>query len=409
VTATPHIDCDPRSPFPNGGDRRLIPRLGRNDKPLLDDFEGFATPLICQSVSDAKANPGLAVRAVDLRLARVLDPECDNNQLRCRARSSKFQKLEYSLRGRWTGARPRLGKLIRYIERTLEEERASGTHAFIAPNHVAGGAWTESRQTELLIQSLAHDYFSDEGLQEPSPGDPLQRRRAFFIGATFAIKTLIDPHERRRLIAVYRSLLGDAFWVRIDGLSDRATPEEVEAASEFLIGLHVASGRPVVIVGPGNLGLPYLASGLSTCLGFGSHEYYSAPEEKDPTGSKGFNWVAVHRPLLRNVSPRHPNDFAHAAFAAFPCTCGYHPANQPPANGTPRRQHSVHCRVADWFSLGSVPVSQAEVEMERRIALAEAGGRTLREPRPFPAAVFRAVKTGADQAREGRERWRDTG
>ena len=330
---------EPPSPLPGPYDRRLVARFGRDDADLLGDFRGVSTPLVCQSLSDARAKGTVAAKAIELGLAIVFDPECEKNQLREADRPKPFRRLDCSLKGRWIGTWVRPGKLASYVRATLEEERGRGAYAFIAPNHMAEGSWSESRQVELALQREAYTYFNSERLSEPSPGDPFQRPRTFLIGATFSIQTLRDPAERRRLIAAHSALQGDAYWVRIAGLRDRADPDNVRAASAFLVGLNLASGRQVIAVGSGNLSLPFLATGLSVCIGFGSHEYFSLPAKPPARRSSGFNWVVFHRPLLRNVSPRKMGDFAHVAFGATRCPCGHHPATMPPGNGMPRRRH----------------------------------------------------------------------
>jgi hypothetical protein len=396
----------PLESFPRWNERRLVARFGRYDEDLLDEFGGIGTQLVSQALADAKADPRVVVKAHELQLAVVLDPETENNQLSRRLRQASFNALDCALKGRFDNdhGRPRLERLWEYAVRTLEEERSRGTDAFLAPTHVAGGLATQGRQTELELQRLAHRYYVNEDLQEPPPGEPRTLTRRFLASGTFRIETLCDGRERQRLIGAYRELPGDLFWIRVLGLSDRANAHEIACALEFLVGLHLASDRQVVVVGPGNLREPILASGLSVASGFGTHEYLALPRERAQQSSGGFNFVAFHRALLRNVAPRETGDFAHRAFAAFPCACGHHVPGLPPNNGLIRRRHSAHCRIQEWFELGLPSISDAEQEMERRIQIAERGGRTLKEPAPFRAATFRAVRVGAERAREVRLR-----
>jgi hypothetical protein len=273
-----------------------------------------------------------------------------------------------------------------------------GATVFVPPHHVVGGAASNGRSRDLLLQRIAYEHYVHEIEPHGSLVPAVPRR--FAIAATFDLVTLSDPAERARLIRLYAERPGDLLWIRVAHLSDAAPIGQVAAAAKFLFELRAAAARDLVAVGVGTLAYPFLASGLAVALGFGASEYYRGPRARRDEPERGFRFATFHRDGLRNVVPIGPGDLAHVLFNVAPCDCLHHPGDVPPANGWPRRYHSASCRIQDAFELTTLDLFDAEQEMLRRLEVAETLSAAHSPGRPFPADAYRAVIAVARRLRD---------
>ncbi len=339
------------------------------------------------SVAEAKGTK-VVVAAVEHNVEVLLEPEADINVLEPESRPRRFaasavaRRRAYEPEGRERSAR----FFETYAVDTMEAERELGASVFVPPHHLVAGASSRGRERDLLVQRLAHEYFRSEIEPFGSLVEGVPRR--FAVAATFELPVLSDPAERQRLIRLYADLPGNLLWIRVAHLCDTAPIGLINAAAEFLLQLRAAAERDLVAVGIGTLGYPFLASGLSTSLGFGASEYYRGPRTRS---DGGFRYATFHRGALRNVVPAHPGDLAHVLFDLAPCDCPHHPHGSPPANGWPRRYHTASCRVQDSFDLTAPDFYDAEQEMLRRVEIAESLSDEHSPARPFPSEAYRSV------------------
>jgi hypothetical protein len=141
------------------------------------------------------------------------------------------------------------------------------------------------------------------------------------------------------------------YWAQVANLGSAPRPADVRRLSEFLYELERRTDKAVVADRLGQLGLGYLAGGLSGyCIGTGAPEFFRHPPSisvsSDGSKPKGFALVAYHAGYLRNFQTRGPHaSRAAEAFARIRCGCGFHEPGEPPASNVAKKLHCFYCRV----------------------------------------------------------------
>lgn len=352
----------------------LIPRFGQRDRSVFEAFAPYGLQTIAQSIAQNAASRSIAARARLMNLGLIVDPETHRNQLRRAQRTESFNRLEISFPRSWAPEQEHLspGSRRRYLEATLNEQRGRGATVLIPPYHLVGGSGSSARALDLRFVRDAVDMFG--AYAEPD----LVPALALYAGVAVHVGLLLDPGECSWMIEAYSDLEVDGYWIKVDGLSPESSVPAIEAAGNFVFGLQRISGRPVILVGPGNLYLAFLASKLAaTSIGVGQSErvrFTELPETFAPTHR------VYHGTLLRNVVPtRTPRSaaMAEAAFDQFPCDCGHHPPNAIPRGaGVP--SHTLSVRVHEALALGRLADRQeSEAELLRVVMRANDARRAI--------------------------------
>lgn len=213
----------------------------------------------------------------------------------------------------------------------------------------------------LALLRASARYFHEEGLASGAD-ERVRFARPRQLFATIALERRVvrDSEFMRDLLDAYVDAAPSVhgFWVQVANLGSTPRPADVRIVSDFLYELERRAEKPVVPDRLGQLGVGYLAGGLSYCIGTGAPEYLPFPptvvSKNEHKPSKGFAFVAYHAPSMRNFIAQGKNaDRAVRAFANAPCRCGFHESGEPPRGNKAKKLHCFRCRAMQAESVVS--------------------------------------------------------
>jgi hypothetical protein len=347
---------------PYRGDPRLVPWLTRADLGFLNDFEfGPSINLAATDLAAAVLRPTLPRRIRDtLGLGLALHPQLHLLQLATEEQQLHFAD-EIALLGEplETGVDP----LRELLDDQLAEKLAVhlldlavsglGT-ALLAGSFLLLEASRVGLDNNLALLAGSARYFHEEGLADGADERVrFPRPRQLFATISLDRRVLQDEAFMRELLEVYVAAAPGVYgyWVQVANLGSTPRAVDVRRLSELVYELEQRTDKPVVADRLGQLGLGYLAGGLSGyCVGTGAPEFLRFPPsirlKSDGKKPKGFALVAYHAPSLRNfVTQGKHAGRAVTAFAAGPCNCGFHEQREPPLSNKAKKLHCFHCRV----------------------------------------------------------------
>jgi hypothetical protein len=379
---------------PSRGDPRLVPWFTRADLPFLDRVElGPSINLVATGLADAVLRPTLARRVRDnLGRGLALHPQLDLLQLTTERGRLHFAG-EIALLGE------PLEDAIDPLAELLADDVAEGLAVHVIDLGVSGlgtallaGSFlltTPSRiglDNNLALLAASARYFDEEGLVDAADETVrFQRPRQLFATISFDRRVLCNEAFMRELLEAYVAAAPGVYgyWVQVANLGSTPGPADVRALSNFLYELERRTEKPVVPDRLGQLGLGYLAGGLSGyCIGTGAPEFFrqppSIPLSADGSKPRGFALVAYHPGYLRNFQTRGPHaERAAHAFARLRCDCGFHEPSEPPAGNIAKKLHCFHCRVVQTAAvLAGSPAENLRTFLEL-IASGERESRVL--------------------------------
>jgi hypothetical protein len=339
-----------------------VPWVTRADLGFLAEFElGPSITLLATSLADAVLRPTLARRVRDtLGLGLALHPELYLLQLTKEEHQVQFADQITLLSEPLEDAIDPLRELLDDDVTTklavhlldlgvggLATALLTGSFLIPEPNRVG-------LDNNLALLAASARYFDEEGLADGADESvSFQRPRQLFATISIDRRVLQDSEFMRELLEAYAMAAPGVYgyWVQVANVTSTPRPADVRILSDFLYELERRTNKPVVPDRLGQLGLGYLAGGLSGyCVGTGAPEFLSFPPSRriarDGKKPKGFALVAYHAGYLRNFQSigKHA-ERAIAAFATLPCDCGFHTKDEPPRSNKSKKLHCFHCRV----------------------------------------------------------------
>jgi hypothetical protein len=343
---------------PARGTPRLVPWLTRADVGYLAEFE-FG-PLINMAAADLadsvlrstlarriRDNHGLGL-APQLHLLQVTSEEhiarfADEIALLTEPLKRSFDPMRELLDDDETKA---------LAEHLIDLAVSAWATGLLAGSFLLTEASRAGLDNNLALLEASARYFHEEGLADGADERvTFPRPRQLFATISLERAVLRDEEFMRELLEAFVGAAASVygFWVQVANLGSSPRPTDVRVLSDFLYELERRTGKPVVPDRLGQLGLGYLAGGLSYCVGTGAPEYFKFPPTvivKKDGKSNGFSLVAYHARSLRNyVAQGKHAARAVTAFANAPCNCGFHPRNEPPRSNKAKKLHCFRCRV----------------------------------------------------------------
>jgi hypothetical protein len=341
---------------------QLVPWVTRADLGFLGDFElGPSISLLATGLADAVLRPTLARRIRDtLGRGLALHPQLYLLQLTTEEQQLHFAD-EIALLGEPLDdavdpLRDLLGDEVadELAAHVLDLSVTALGTALLAGSFLLKEPSRVGLDNNLALLAASARYFHEEGLADAADESVrFQRPRQLFATISLDRRVLTDDDFMRELLDTYVAAAAGVFgyWVQVANLTSTPRPADVRRLSDFLYELERRTNKPVVPDRLGQLGLGYLAGGLSGyCIGTGAPEFLSFPPSipmtRDGTKPKGFALVAYHGGYLRNFQTRGKNaERAAKAFAQVWCDCGFHEKDQPPPSNKAKKLHCFHCRV----------------------------------------------------------------
>jgi hypothetical protein len=345
---------------PSRGDPRLVPWLTRADIGYLNQFEfGPSINMAAADLADAVLRPTLARRIRDrLGLGLALHPQLHLLQLTTEEHQLRFADEIALLSEPLEGSFDPMSELVdddvaSDLAEHLVDLAVSGLGtALLAGSFLLTEASRVGLDNNLALLHASARYFHDEGLVDGADERVrFPRPRELFATISIDRRVLRDAEFMRELLEAYAAAGGVyGYWVQVANLGSMPRKTDVRTLSAFLYELERRTRKAVVPDRLGQLGLGYLAGGLSYCIGTGAPEYLPFPPtvmvKKDGEKPKGFAFVAYHAPSLRNfVAQGKHADRALKAFANSPCDCGFHGKGEPPRGNKAKKLHCFRCRL----------------------------------------------------------------
>ena len=346
---------------PSRGNPRLVPWLTRADAGYLAEFEfGPMINMAAADLADTVLRPTLARRVRDAHgLGLALHPQLHLLQLTSEEHQQRFAEAIALLSEPIAQSFDPMSEVLDDATATALAEHlidlavsAWGT-ALLAGSFLLTGPSRAGLDNNLALLRASARYFHEEGLADGADervGFP--RTRQLFATISLDRAALRDGDFMRELLEAYvdASATVYGFWVQVANLGSTPQSRDVRFLSDFLYELEQRTSKPVVPDRLGQLGLGYLAGGLSYCVGTGAPEYQKFPPtvivKKDEKKSNGFSLVAYHGPSLRNFVTQGKHAVRAAkAFATGPCECGFHARGEPPRGNKAKKLHCFRCRV----------------------------------------------------------------
>lgn len=270
-------------------DRPLfIPRLGYQQQSLTPLIQSLGVRLVAAPLYYTQTNRELALVPIQRELALALDPGTHLRQLPADQRAPSFNALSF---GRDTDAfdpdRDSVDDALleRLVIDALDLQRGRGATLMLTSFHLSGRPGTRGRDLDLLLARAGVAHFRRERMDEPPDYAACPIAREIYATLAVAIETLRSPYDRRRLADAYLDIASDGYWVKVFGLDETASHEDIRAAGAFLADLR-ADARPVVACGAGQLYLGMLASGVSASIGIaGASVHGFRPTGRRPRGT----------------------------------------------------------------------------------------------------------------------------
>ena len=348
----------------------MIARLGLHDELLLTEFEGFGMGTIGRTIAQAKNGPGLARLARERYGVEVLiDPDTWRNQLPVADRTKGFQKATFALDSVLDLTQRTLSpqEMTEYARTTLQDLAEMRATIFVAPYHLGGAPDCPIRATDLRLARRTVNAFRSLRLEEPRSGDAFPVERRLFAGIAIRPADLLDPAARQMLVHLYSAINVSGYLVKIVGLSENSSVDQVIAAADFVFSLLYKSGRDVVLGGGKNLALAFVGAGLpAAMLGIAEGEVFNIT-----TGGRNQGARPVYNsPLWRSVagSTNAAAFRAEILFNKNPCDCGHHQAKLIPKGLHALKLHTLTKRLEDFRTVSAWPENEVERKMTARIS-----------------------------------------
>ncbi|SRR6266511_1734279 len=346
---------------PSRGNPRLVPWLTRADVGYLNDFEfGPSINMAATDLAGAVLRPTLARRIRNaLGLGLALHPQLHLLQLTTEEHQLRFADdialLSEPLEESVDPMRELVDDAVAVAlaEHLIDLAVGGLGTALLAGSFLLTECSRVGLDNNLALLHASVRYFHEEGLADGAD-DRVRFPRPRQLFATISIdrSVLRDEEFMRELLETHIAAAPGVYgyWVQVANLGSTPRSADVRKLSDFLYEVERRTRKPVVPDRLGQLGLGYLAGGLSYCIGTGAPEYLRFPPtvtvSKDGEKSTGFAFVAYHAPSLRNfVAQGKHAERALKAFANSPCKCGFHDKREPPRGNKAKKLHCFRCRV----------------------------------------------------------------
>jgi len=346
---------------PSRGDPRLVPWLTRADVGYLNEFDfGPMINMAATDLAGAVLRPTLARRIRDtLGLGLALHPQLHLLQLTTEQHKLRFadeiallgEPLERSFDPMSELLNDRVAAKL--AEHVIDLAVSALGTALLAGSFLLPEPSRAGLDNNLALLAAASRYFDEEALAEGADESVrFPRPRQVFATISIDRRVLRDEEFMRELLDAHVAAASGiyGYWVQVANLGSTPRPTDVRVLSDFLYELERRSGKTVVSERLGQLGVGYLAGGLSYCIGTGAPEYLPFPPtltvQKEGEKPRGFAFVAYHAPSMRNfVAQGKHAERALKAFANAPCECGFHEKDKPPRGNKAKKLHCFRCRV----------------------------------------------------------------
>jgi hypothetical protein len=351
---------------PEPTEPRFIPRLGHRQERLGRLLAAEGVTMTVSPLYYMDHNPELALfTGFAPPLGLALDPATHLRQLPYMQRAPAFRKLSFGrCRAKFDPDHSRLTEqeYADLVTQPLNLARPRGATMLLTAYHLTGAVGSRGRTLDLRVAADAVGHFRDQRMDEPPELAAVPVRREIYVVIAVPGQVLESSRERRRLAAAYLELDADGFWVKIEGLSERARRSVIRASGSFLGLLH-EDGRPVVSDGCGHLHPALLANDISTSLGLAGSERFALPKRRDDW-TVGRARTIYHEKYLRSFVAG--GKCADRAFAESSCRCRRHPSHQAPT-GRAIEEHAAIVRTRE-----AADALDGEVEERREWVLANA-------------------------------------
>lgn len=334
----------PHPLHPHSGRASLVPRLGHGQQRLLSSLTRQGSKITVSPLHFMGHNRELALFA-SKTLGLVLDPETHLRQLPASHRGDAYRKQLY---GGGTAFRPEQDpissdELIELAQAPIDAQRAYGATLLLTTYHLCGGIGSRGRELDLKLAQAGVEHFAAERIDQPAEHAAVGVSRELYAGIALREGALDSPMGIIGLADAYAELDVSGYWVRIEGFAERASESRLHAAGA-LLGALSATGRSVVVCGPGALHLALLVADICSSVGLGEAERFAVPDASRPRRSGPRTRNAYHPAFMRSfqVGGRP----ARAAFASSHCRCRLHRRDSCPEGGT-ADEHNAIVRVIE--------------------------------------------------------------
>jgi hypothetical protein len=340
------------------------------------------TNTIAKPLVFAKSSEDFIAEAHDSGLGVVLPGEAWRNQLPIGhpKRAGAFKDMQYALKDQLDISAAPLSPdfVAEFSGHYLEEQLTARATLTTTPGHVHDIEGGVGRENDLaLAEAMSKDFLSRRAHHPVGEGG---LSRTLFASIFVHGRLLIDAVPS--LIDAYASIRVGGYWVVVVNCS--GTRQELAAVSDLVVGLEARTGRPSVVsgAGPAQLTLPPYGA-AATCTGVNGVGFSYPPPDwaevkrkrAQTKGNKKDPGIAVpqwHREALANL-PLGPKWAERRAelFRRWPCDCGAHERDQPPAPSEVRT-HNLICGQRDAAGIFLPAADAGRAELARRINEASA-------------------------------------
>lgn len=252
---------------------------------------------------------------------------------------------------------------------------AAGATILLSPYHRVREEAPLGRGRRLDLD-LAHEFAAlaaATGAIQPGTGKP---PRGVAIGIAVDAQRL-DPAVIAELIAAYREVRADLFWIWVwEFTSSAAQYERVHALAS---GLQGASETPCLLGGIGRLWEAALRNEVAAaCQGWGRARIPFSSADPPPAVSREDDrpgWgVHVFHPAIRGTTGlgREAEEPLRRLFAELPCACGHHTEGEVPESQRDRHAHNRACAEKLTSEIAALGFERARGELTGILAEAEA-------------------------------------
>jgi hypothetical protein len=384
----------------------LVLWSGYRSKILLARLIRHAVGIIAKPLVHAHAESETITCALDLGLGVALPGEAWRNQLPpgARKRAGAFEHMRYAVPDQLDVTANHDDEWVaEYAHLFLDEQIARGATVVMSPAHVQNVEGGAGRELDMRLADASVRQFADRQATRPAPGRSQQR-------SLYASLLVQGAHLERSwadVVEAYAALEVDGYWLTVVNCSQSAA--QLGAATRLVLGLQHRTGRPCVVSGVGAAHLALLAVGAAaTCIGHhGATLTFPPPEWSAPAPGQQAPGIGVHthhRAILASlgIGARFDPE-RRELFRRWPCNCGAHARDVPPATSAERIAHNLYVTMTDAASIVTRPPGEREDYMAMRIARA-ADARTelgISRLRAGWRAVARAARDAADHEATG--------
>lgn len=364
----------PINPHPQRGNPTFVPWLGYEDRFLLEQIDRAGLHLTAKSRLHEATNGQIALLTRSRGMGLALAPENWRNQLGPGAhhRPQSFAALGHSLRTAFDPNRDRFDRhaLVGYSHATVDSQIDRRATLIATPGHVVDDEAVLGRSTDLQLAEAASNYFFEQRLDEPAPGDEHSLARVLYATIIVTPKDLTQAIIWK-LIRSYAELRVDGYWVWVNGLD--FTGPQARNAALLCLGLEAETDRPVMLSGARHLHMAFLAAGLAaTSVGPAEATRFvyppAAPPAPDEQGGRPRRLPVFHGKTLYSFGPRKQGKWAgllREAFETYECDCGHHEPTRSPSNNAETKRHTtaLNLRHAGELSVSADPQSWLDLKL----------------------------------------------